>query len=170
MKSKIVLIVSVVFFVASFYCLILTKENLLKYSDSENVGRENIELGTIPILNSEKYKGIIKNHFESTITELDSLIPQNIVDKGCIPDEETAVCAAKGIITEFYKKSFEAVYGEDWISKLSATVVFEEEKQNWLVVIKEADGGEDPPTICVVLRKSNAEVVAVWSEMMILRD
>lgn len=92
---------------------------------------------------------------EFKITDIRSTITNNIFENGCVRDEQCAAEIAAAI--------FKSVYGENFDYGLPLVLNFNDSKQEWLIrtqLPKNMDGGSK----YIIIKKSNAEVVAIWAE------
>ena len=90
---------------------------------------------------------------EFRITGIKRSITANIIENGCIRDEQSAAEIAAAI--------FKSVFGENSDYDLPLIVDFDEKEQNWLIMTqlpKNMLGG----SLYIIIKKSNAEVVAIW--------
>jgi len=122
-------------------------------------------LGTVPtsyINNNESAdKDTVKkeivletNSDEFEITDTVKEISSNIFNEGCIRNETAAIEIASSI--------FESVYGEDFDNGMPLSASYNEKMNTWLVKTQLPDGS-DGGNKYIVLKKSNAEVVAIWA-------
>lgn len=93
------------------------------------------------------------NMEEFKITEITNSITANIIENGCIRDEQSAAEVAAAI--------FKSVYGENFDNGLPLIVNFDDVEQNWLIktqLPKNMLGGSK----YIIIKKSTAEVIAIW--------
>ena len=96
------------------------------------------------------------NMEEFNITDDVDLITTNIIEKGCVGDEQSAAEIATAIFKSIYGKNFNEY-------KLPLWVFYDDTEQEWLIktqLPKNAAGGSK----YLIIKKSNAEVVAIWAE------
>ena len=105
-------------------------------------------------LSSEEISKIIKE-FELTLTYKE--ITEHILSEGCVRDKTTAISIASAI--------FKTVYGDDFNDYNLPLIAIEETiEQCWYVRTQLPDdinleGGYK----YIIIRKSNAEVIAIWA-------
>ena len=106
--------------------------------------------------NEFENNGIFHGSFQLTATKMD--ITKRNFEVGCIPDEETAIIVAKNIFSAIYTKT----YMSDLPTRFPLSATFDEKNQVWLIQNHPVDmeGG----ALFLIIRKRNAEVVAIWEE------
>jgi len=93
------------------------------------------------------------NMEEFKITEITDSITANIIENGCIRNEQSAAEIAAAIL--------KPVYGENFDNGLPLIVNFDDVEQNWLIKTQLPQnmlGGSK----YIIIKKSTAEVVAIW--------
>lgn len=88
------------------------------------------------------------------IPDIAQSISENIFSNGCVRNEKEAEAIGKIILT--------SVYGENFDNGLPLLVMFDAEGQVWWVenqLPKDSLGGVHH----IVIRKSNAEIIAIWA-------
>ena len=81
-------------------------------------------------------------------------------DKPLVPDKETAIAIASTI---FYAQELI----DDWIIRdyfVPSGVFFDTQDEVWIVNFSYYTDGYAPGTVTIVLRKDNAQVLAIWAE------
>lgn len=91
---------------------------------------------------------------EFNITYAEKSISQHIFDEGCVRDETDAAEIATVI--------FRSVYGDDFDNGLPLIVDFDDKKQTWLIKTQLPEGMLGGSHY-LIIKKSNAEVVAIWA-------
>lgn len=91
---------------------------------------------------------------EFKITDTQKKITKNIFETGCIKDETAAIEVASAIL--------KSVYGEEFDNEMPLVVHFNEKEATWLVKTQLPDGFEGGSKY-IIIKKSNAEVVAIWA-------
>ena len=115
-------------------------------------------------LNKKEYTYIEKDHDSFEYNESYDKINERIFEKGCIQDSKTAAQIAFSIFETIYGEyGDESVYRES-IDKMPLTVYFDKQQEYWIVRSQLPTNYDVGGGVNIVLRKSDAKVVAIWQE------
>lgn len=91
----------------------------------------------------------------------DQEISERILQNGCVQDRETAIAIASAVLR--------SIYGDGFDNGLPLLVHYDGERQAWLLKsqLPQAEEGSYIAGGCkhIVIRRSDARVVAVWGEL-----
>ena len=92
---------------------------------------------------------------EFEITDSKLSFSEPVFEKGCVQNEQVAAEVALPIL--------KSIYGDNCDSGLPLIVGFDEKEENWLIRTQlPKDPNIDGGNCYIVIRKRNAEVVAIW--------